>query len=153
MDYPSVEQLAKAFSVKQATTTVIFATSSHTVALYNEIASHFKSAFVGILKEDSSNVLELINDEFAKIESRMEIEKSDTSDSVSFKYFSNCINFDDERETAICERLPKTGEVTFVVEIDLSECPTDKDETGMVFTLNPVGLPVSIEVELSYLCD
>ncbi|XP_037026397.1 integrin beta pat-3-like [Bradysia coprophila] len=153
MDYPSVEQLANAYSKKQATTTAIFATGSSTVKFYEEVASQFKSAYVGVLKTDSSNVLELIKNEFAKIDSRMEIEKSDTTDSVSFKYFSNCMNSDDERETTICEHLPKTGEVTFVVEIDLAECPSDKDETGMKFDLNPVGLPIFIEVELSYLCD
>lgn len=152
MDYPSIEQLANAFSKKQATTTVIFATSSYNVKFYQEVASQFKSAYVGILKTDSSNVLELIKSEFAKIDSKMEVERSDTSDSVSFKYYSNCMNTGDERETAICENLPKTGEVTFVVEIDLAECPKDKSETGMVFQLNPVGLPIFIEVELSFLC-
>lgn len=153
MDYPSVEQLAKAYSKKQATTTAIFATSSASTTFYNNVASQFKSAYVGVLKTDSSNVLELIKTEFAKIDSRMEIEKSETSDAVFFKYFSSCMNADDERETAICEYLPESGEVTFVVEIDLAECPTEIDETGMTFELNPVGLPIFIDVELSYLCD
>ncbi|XP_037042429.1 integrin beta-PS-like [Bradysia coprophila] len=153
MDYPSIEQLANAYSKNQATTTAIFATSSKTVTFYEQVASQFKSAYVGALNSDSSNVLELIRNEFAKIESRMEIEKSDTSESVSFKYFSNCMRSDDERETTVCEHLPNSGDVTFVVEIDLAECPKDGDETGMMFDLNPVGLPIFIEVELSYLCD
>lgn len=113
---------------------------------------HHKSAYVGVLKTDSSNVLDLIKTEFEKIGSRMEIEKSDTSDAVFFKYFSNC-NSDDEQETALCDHLPDSGEVTFIVEIDFAECPTDKDETGMMFALNPVGLPIFIDVELSYMCD
>lgn len=154
MDYPSIEQLAKAYSRKQATTTAIFATSSYTARYYEQhVASQFKSAYVGVLNADSSNVLELIKTEFAKIESRMEIEKSDTSDAVSFRYFSNCMNSDDERETAICEHLPNAGDVTFVVEIELGECPKDGDESGMVFDLNPVGLPIFVEVKLSYLCE
>lgn len=84
----------------------------------------------------------------------MEIEKSETSDTVYFKYYSSCMGSGDEQETAICENLPASGgEVSFIVEIDLAECPTDKDETGMMFEFNPVGLPIFIEVELSYLCN
>lgn len=153
MDYPSIQQLANVYSKKQATTTVIFATSYYTVAFYEYVASQFKSAYVGELDMDSSNVLELLREEFAKIESRMEIEKSDTTDSVAFRYFSNCLNSDDELETTICENLPSSGEVTFTVEIDLAECPEDKDEAGMRFDLNPVGLPIFVDVELGYLCD
>lgn len=151
MDYPSIDQLARAYSKNQATTTVIFAATTGTISFYEGVASKFKSAYVGVLQRDSSNVLELIKNEFVKIESRMEIEKSETSDILNFKYYSNCMGTG-EQETAICENLPPSGEVTFIVEIDLTKCPTDKDETGAVFELNPVGLPVFIEVELSFLC-
>lgn len=146
-----MEQLASAYSKNQATTTVIFATSIETISFYEDVASKFKSAYVGVLQKDSSNILELVKNEFVKIESRMKIEKSDTSDVLNFKYYSNCMGTS-EQETAICDNLPPSGEVTFIVEIDLAECPADKDETGAMFEINPVGLPIFIKVELSYLC-
>lgn len=151
MDYPSVEQLARAYSKNQATTTVIFATSSGTIGFYEDVASQFKSAYVGVLETDSSNILELIKNEFASIDSRMEIEKSVTSDVLAFKYFSNCMGTE-KQETAVCENLPASGEVTFTVEIELIECPADENDTGIIIDFSPVGLPVPIEVELSYLC-
>lgn len=83
----------------------------------------------------------------------MEIEKSLSTNTVHFKYFSNCMGSDGERETAICENIPSTGEVTFIVEIDFPECPIDTDESGMYIDFSPVGLPVVIEVKLSFLCD
>lgn len=150
MDFPSIEQLASAYT-KIPTTTVIFAAMHRD--FYENVASQFKAAYVGILESDSSNIVELIRDEFARIDSKIEIEKSDTTDTVHFKYYSNCMGTDGERETAICENIPATGEVTFTVEIDFPECPIDKDETGMNIDFTPVGLPVFIEVKLSFLCD
>lgn len=46
MDYPSIEQLARAYSKKQATTTAIFATSAGTTDFYENVASQFKSAYM-----------------------------------------------------------------------------------------------------------
>lgn len=152
MDFPSIEQIASAYSKTPVATTVIFATS-YGNDFYEEVASQFKSAYVSKLKSDSSNIVELIKDEFARIESKIEIEESVSTDSVHFRYYSNCMGTDGERETAICENIPTTGEVTFTVEIDLPQCPIDKDDSGLNIDFRPVGLPVSIEVNLKYLCD
>lgn len=153
MDYPSVEQLASAYSKNQAVTTVIFATDVMSIGFYENVASQFRSAYVAVLNYDSSNIIDLLKNEFEKINSRMEIEKSDTSDSVYFRYFSSCMGTGGDEETAICENLPASGEVTFIVEIDMPECPIDENETGMIIDFNPVGLPISIELELSFLCN
>lgn len=152
MDYPSVEQLARAYSKKQATTTVIFATNTSTLAFYERVASQFKSAYVAVLNTDSSNILEVMKSEYAKIVSKMEIEKSETNDNVHFKYFSNCMGSGGAKETKICENLSPSGKVTFTVEIDLEKCPTDENDTGMDFILNPVGLPRFFKVKLKFLC-
>lgn len=152
MDYPSVEQVARVYSRKQATTSVIFATNTSTIDFYESVASQFNSAQIAILKTDSSNILDVVKSEYAKIQSQMEIEKSETNDTVHFKYFSSCMGAGGEQETAFCENLPESGEVTFIVEIDLTTCPTDKDETGTIFRLNPVGLPIYVDVELRFLC-
>lgn len=152
MDYPSVKQLATAYSEQQFTTTVIFATNTSTISFYEQVASQFKSAYVAILKTDSSNILDIVRSEFAKIQSRMEIENSKTSDNVKFRYFSNCSHDGSEMETIFCENLPASGEVTFTVQIDLDKCPDDPKEIGTGFVLNPVGLPTFVTVELMYLC-
>lgn len=152
MDFPSVEQLASSYSKTPVTTTVIFATSAYRT-FFEDVAAQFKSAYVGTLKSDSSNIVELIRDEFVRIESKMEIDKSATSDAVYFKYYSNCMGTDGERETAICENLPESGEVSFVVEIDFPKCPADNDSDGMEINFSPVGLPVSIDIKLKFLCD
>ncbi len=152
MDFPSIEQLASAYSNTPVTTTVIFATTTGQ-DFYEEVASQFKSAYVGILKSDSSNIVELVREEFALIESKMEITKNATSDTVQFKYYSNCLGTGGDRETAICENLPATGEVTYTIEINLSKCPATSNETEANVDFSPVGLPVIIGVKLIYLCD
>lgn len=152
MDFPSIEQLASAYSNTPVTTTVIFATSENRT-FYEQVASQFKSAYVGKLKSDSSNIVELIRDEFGRIDSKMEIGKNPTTDTVRFKYYSNCLGTGGERETAICDNLPASGDVTFTIQIDLPECPADSDETEMIVDFSPVGLPVFVGVKLIYLCD
>lgn len=152
MDYPSVEQLARAYSKKQATTTVIFATNTSTLDFYESVAAQFKSAYVAVLNTDSSNILDVVRSEFTKIQSKMEIEKSENNDIVHFKYFSNCMGTGGAKETKICENLPPSGKVTFTVEIDLAKCPTDENDTGTEFILNPVGLPRYFKVKLKFLC-
>lgn len=151
MDFPSLEQIGSAYS-KTPVTTVIFAASAY-LSFFRDVASYFKSASVGLLSTDSSNIVELIRDEFARIDSKMQIEKSAATDAINFKYYSNCMGSDGERETVICENLPSSGEVTFTVEIDLPECPVDDQVDGTFIDFSPVGLPVSIGVNLSFLCD
>ncbi|XP_037042207.1 integrin beta-PS-like [Bradysia coprophila] len=150
MNFPSVAQIASAYSKTPVTTTVIFATARY-AWWWEGVASHFKSAYVAELALDSSNIVELIKNEFARIDSRFEIETNVLTDTVHFKYFSSCMGSDEE-ETAICENMPPEGEVSFTVEIDLPECPVDADDTEPI-DFRPVGLPVSHEVQLSFLCD
>ncbi len=152
MDYPSVQQLATAYSQQQRTTTVIFATNTSTITFYEQVASQFKSAYIAILNTDSSNILDVVRSEFAKIQSRMEIEKSKTNGYVNFRYFSNCASDGSEIETIFCENLPPSGEVTFTVQIDLDKCPDNPNEIGTDFILNPVGLPTFVAIQLVYLC-
>lgn len=152
MDYPSVEQLATAYSQRQRTTSVIFASAPETLDFYESVASQFKSALVAELKTDSSNILEVVKSEFARIVSRMEIEKTDTTDGLHFKYFSSCSGTGGPRETRLCENLPHEGNVTFTVEIDFGNCPTEKDDSGEAVTMNPVGLSSFYNLILKWLC-
>lgn len=152
MDYPSVEQLARAYSKERQTTTVIFATNTSTLSFYEHVASQFESAYIAVLNTDSSNILDIVRSEFAAIQSRMKIETSKTSESIRFRYFSNCARDSGEIATIFCENLPPSGQVTFKVEIDLDKCPDDPNEIGTGFIVNPVGLPTFVAVELLFMC-
>lgn len=147
-----MQQLATAYSEQQRTTTVIFATHTSTLSFYEQVASQFKSAHIAILETDSSNILDIVRSEFAKIESHMEIENSKPNGTVKFTYFSSCAGESGEIKTTFCENLPPSGEVTFTVQIDLDKCPDDPNEMGTDFILNPVGLPTFAAVQLVYQC-
>jgi protocadherin alpha len=152
MNFPSIAQIASAYSKTPVTTTVIFATARYP-EWWEEVASHFKSAYVAELAFDSSNIVELIKNEFARIDSKLEIDTNVLTDAVHLKYFSSCGKDTDERETVICENMPAEGEVTFTAEVYLPKCPVDDGDTGTAIDFSPVGLPVFISVNLSYLCD
>lgn len=153
MDFPSVQQLATAYSKHRQTTTVIFATNTSTLNFYEQVASQFKSAYIATLNTDSSNILDIVRNEFAEMQSHMEIETSETTESIEFRYFSNCArDGGDDIETIFCENLPPSGYVTFTVEVDLNKCPDNPKEIGTDFILNPVGLPTFVAVELVFMC-
>ncbi len=114
---------------------------------------NIKGSTVGKLDTNSANIIELINKEYDKIHSRIELENTNpTTSELTVRYFSNCHDAE-EKETHICQKLPKSGNIKFTVSIDLKSCPKDPKDWNQNIKVSPIGLPLSIEVDASLVCD
>jgi protocadherin alpha len=130
--------------------TVIFAVTSGWLG-YENLLPLISPSALGILSADSSNIISLIQEEYNKIENRVELEQTPVTDEVRVKYFSNC-DGDSYEETLICESLPANGIVSFIIEFDLEKCPADPKDWYQTLRVNPVGLPIFFDIALDLLC-
>lgn len=150
-DYPSLEQLKEA--IDNNSITIIFAIRSGALGFYTNITKNFKASSVGTLEADSKNILELITKEYDKIHSRIQLESSKpTTDELTVRYFSNCHD-EQEKETHLCEKLPKEGQIKFTISIDLRTCPKDPKDWNQNIRVSPVGLPIYLDIEANMVCN
>lgn len=62
-DYPSISQVN--LKVKQNSINVIFAVTSSQSKVYEKLSNHVEGSSSAVLSEDSSNVVELVRDEYS----------------------------------------------------------------------------------------
>lgn len=63
LDYPSISQVN--LKVKQNAINVIFAVTSQQIGVYEKLANHVEGSTSAILSEDSSNVVELVKEQYS----------------------------------------------------------------------------------------
>jgi integrin beta 1 len=61
-DYPSISQIN--LKVKENAINIIFAVTQSQHEVYNKLSSHIEGSSSAVLSEDSSNVVELVRDEY-----------------------------------------------------------------------------------------
>jgi len=112
-----------------------------------KITNNIKASTVGTLNTDSSNIVELISNEYDKIHSRIELQNTEpTTNELTIRYYSNCHD-EEEKETHICENLPKNGVIKFTV--NMNDCPDDWDQK---ITISPIGLPIKLDIRAYLVC-
>lgn len=62
LDYPSISQIN--LKVKQNAINVIFAVTAQQIDVYNRLAEHIEGSTSAILSEDSSNVVDLVREQY-----------------------------------------------------------------------------------------
>ncbi|EPQ09568.1 Integrin beta-7 [Myotis brandtii] len=87
-DYPSVGQVAQALSA--ANIQPIFAVTSATLPVYQELSKLIPKSAVGELSENSSNVVQLIMDAYNSLSSTVTLEHSPLPPGVHISYESQC---------------------------------------------------------------
>lgn len=99
-DYPSIPQINS--KVKEHSINVIFAVTEKQLEVYQELQKHIEGSYSGKLSEDSSNVVDLVKDQYKQISSTVEMKDNATSH-VRIKYYSKCLVEDGkEIETNKC---------------------------------------------------
>ena len=148
-DYPSLGQIYKA--ITESKTNIIFATpesmDSRWIDDYQKLSEHIPGSTNALLKDDSSNIVELIGENFKKITSKVEL-RDNSSDSVQIRYMSSCLG-GSNRETNICHNIGVGQTVEFEVELKVTECPADSRET---FVITPIGIDEYTVIELHVMC-
>ncbi|XP_074835702.1 integrin beta-7 [Carettochelys insculpta] len=148
-DYPSVGHLAQVLSA--ANIQPIFAVTSTTLAAYQELSRLIPKSVVGELKEDSSNVVQLISDAYNSLSSTVNLEHSQLPPGVSVAYEPHC--GDAVRapggQGGVCSGVHINQLVSFTVTVKAEACLEGSHD----FTLRVLGFTEVVRVELQTLCE
>jgi integrin beta 1 len=87
-DYPSISQLAH--KVAATKVNVIFAVTENQINVYRNLSAFIEGSTVGELANDSSNIVELVKDNYDKISSSIELKTIDAED-VIVKFKTKCL--------------------------------------------------------------
>ncbi|KAJ8948573.1 hypothetical protein NQ318_007577 [Aromia moschata] len=141
---------------------VIFAVTKETIKIYEELAKRIEGASVGKLEGDSSNIVELIKEQYKKISSTVEL-KHNASSAVKLRFFSRCLNKTGaEVETKKCGDIKNLlncvfyrfgDSIKFRIDIEILKCPKDPKDYFQTIKISPVAINESLIIDLQMLCD
>lgn len=148
-DYPSVGHLAQVLS--DSNIQPIFAVTGSTLPVYQELSKLIPKSVVGELKEDSSNVVQLISDAYNSLSSTVNLENSQLPPGVSVDYESHCggVSRPLGGQARGCSDVRINQLVNFTVRVRADACLQGQHN----FTLRVLGVGEVVQVELRTLCD
>ncbi|XP_071440832.1 integrin beta-PS-like [Hetaerina americana] len=151
MDYPSISQInAKA---QEHNMNIIFAVVKNVIHDYKELSYRINGASYGQLSKDSSNVVSLIQDQYAKLVDSVNL-IDNAEKYIQVQYFSSCLNdISHTRETKECGGIRLGDVVNFTAYITVLKCPEKENDRHVKFQIKPQSLNESLEVELEIICD
>ncbi|CAN0361182.1 unnamed protein product [Lampetra fluviatilis] len=162
LDYPSLGFLGE--KLAENNINLIFAVTTPYFGLYKSYTELLPGATVGILANDSSNVIELIVSAYNKIRSKVELEVYDQPDDVVLSFTAVCQNGTVRPGQRQCGGLRVRDTVSFTVTAEARGCPRDGAGTSGAavgpgarsyernFTIKPVGFRDSLHVTALVRC-
>uniref|UniRef100_A0A8C5V691 Integrin beta n=1 Tax=Microcebus murinus TaxID=30608 RepID=A0A8C5V691_MICMU len=149
-DYPSVGQVAQALSA--ANIQPIFAVTSATLPVYQELSKLIPKSAVGELSEDSSNVVQLIMDAYNSLSSTVTLEHSSLPPGVHISYRSQCGGLEkregEAEDRGQCSHVQVNQTVNFWVTFQATHCLPEPH----LLRLRALGFSEELTVELHTLC-
>ncbi|XP_015705844.1 integrin beta-7 isoform X1 [Coturnix japonica] len=148
-DYPSVGHLAQVLSA--ADILPIFAVTAPVVPVYRELSRLIPGAVVGELREDSSNVVQLITDAYESLTSTVELRHSALPPGLSLSIQPHCgdPHGPPQPHSARCTGVGINQEVTFTVRVRADKCLGPPQRVG----LRVVGVPEELTLLLNAPCS
>lgn len=151
-DYPSLSQIVRV--VQQNKINLIFAVPEKASAVYDALSSFIDGSSVGTLAGDSSNIVQLVRDQYYKIRSEVVL-KDNAPDFLKVSYKSSCLRGSSSKGlTNACDGIRVGDEIEFQVTVELERCPSDDVQGGQstAFRISPVGVNEYVQVRLEPLC-
>uniref|UniRef100_A0A2K6EV40 Integrin beta n=1 Tax=Propithecus coquereli TaxID=379532 RepID=A0A2K6EV40_PROCO len=149
-DYPSVGQVAQALSA--ANIQPIFAVTSATLPVYQELSKLIPKSAVGELSEDSSNVVQLIMDAYNSLSSTVTLEHSSLPPGLHISYRSQCGGPEkregEAEDRGQCSHVHVNQTVNFWVTLQATHCLPEPH----LLRLRALGFSEELTVELHTLC-
>ncbi|XP_061578994.1 integrin beta-2 [Cololabis saira] len=147
MDYPSVGQLA--MQLEKNNIQPIFAVTKNVESVYKELSKMIPKSEVGVLSSDSNNVVQLIENAYNRLSSKVTLTHENLPEGVKVLYTPIC----DKKEPAsttrgICNDVLVKQEISFNVTVTLSNCMEEKS-----FIIKPQGYKDTLTVMLSTNCE
>ncbi|XP_051873507.1 integrin beta-2-like [Pristis pectinata] len=147
-DYPSVAELAT--KLAENNIQPIFAVTSKIMPIYQDLSKMIPKSAVGELKEDSSNVVQLIKDAYNNLSSEVIIKHNTLPDGVRISYKTHCNGKETKSDKeGVCSNVKINQEISFTVTVTADEC-LSKTES---FEIKPLGFTENLEITLKTECD
>ncbi|XP_021270510.1 integrin beta-4 isoform X4 [Numida meleagris] len=153
-DYPSVPTLVRLLG--QHNIIPIFAVTNHSYSYYEKLHKYFPISEIGVLQEDSSNIVDLLHTAFERIRSKMDIRADFVPKALKTEFLSSTFKKTESGSFNITR-----GEVgKFQVRVKALEhvggqhvCTLpEKDRQGIIH-VKPTSLSDSLQVQASVVCD
>uniref|UniRef100_A0A665U0R2 Integrin beta n=1 Tax=Echeneis naucrates TaxID=173247 RepID=A0A665U0R2_ECHNA len=148
LDYPSLALITEKMSENNIN--LIFAVTNYVVPLYKEYSKLIPGTTVGTLSSDSGNVIQLIEEAYAKIRSKVELELLGVPEELNLSFNATCLKGEVIQGLKSCSGLKIGDTVSFSVEAQLRGCPKEKNRT---FTIKPLGFKDSLKVTVDFACS
>ncbi|XP_072574554.1 integrin beta-6 isoform X2 [Paramormyrops kingsleyae] len=147
LEYPTLGQLID--KLVENNILLIFAVTSKQKSNYENYAKLIPGATVGVLAEDSRNILELIVNAYKELRSEIELEVLGDTEGLQISFTAMCHDGSVLPGQKRCSNVKVGDLVSFNVTVELSECPSGPKH----FTVKPVGFQDALEVQLEGLCQ
>nr|XP_046271838.1 integrin beta-3a [Scatophagus argus] len=148
LDYPSLALMTEKMSENNIN--LVFAVTNYVVPLYKEYSQLIPGTTVGTLSDDSGNVIQLIEEAYAKIRSKVELDLVGVPEELKLSFNATCLNGEVTPGFKSCSGLKIGDTVSFSVEAQLRACPKEKSRT---FTIKPLGFKDALEVTVDFACS
>uniref|UniRef100_A0A8C7S945 Integrin beta n=1 Tax=Oncorhynchus mykiss TaxID=8022 RepID=A0A8C7S945_ONCMY len=148
-DYPSVGHLSQVLSANNIR--LIFAVTDQHIQNYEALSEMIPQSVVGLLEDDSSNVVQLISEACNNLLSSILLEHRDVPPGLGVSYNSHC---GDDRlaqgqDRGECSDVRTNQQVNFTVTVTSSSC-LSKTES---FIIKVQGINEELRVTVETLCD
>ncbi|XP_072029330.1 integrin beta-1-like [Amphiura filiformis] len=145
LDYPSISQLNT--KMRENSIIPIFAVTSSEYEVYSNLTEYIEGATAAELAADSSNIVQLLKTNYAKITSKVEL-KDTAPENITIAYTAYC-NGTVTPGSAICEGLQLGDTVNFSLAITAQNCLS----TPQRFTVSPVGFSEELVIWVETVCN
>ncbi|KAK3771306.1 hypothetical protein RRG08_024382 [Elysia crispata] len=150
LDYPSVGQIVN--KIKEKAVSIIFAITEDQFDIYEQLSNIIEGSTVGVLANDSSNIVKLIEENYDKITSKVTLQSKDVGDNITVEFYSRCFEAE-EKKRSECQNLRIGQTVSFVAEVTVTACPKDKNLWKRELYIQPVGFQEKLTLELDLICE
>uniref|UniRef100_A0A6Q2YE29 Integrin beta n=1 Tax=Esox lucius TaxID=8010 RepID=A0A6Q2YE29_ESOLU len=148
LEYPSLGQLMD--KLVENNILLIFAVTENQKRNYENYAHFIPGATVGVLEEDSRNILELIVTAYKELRSEIELEVLGQTEDLHISFTAICPDGTVLPGQKQCSNVKAGDTVSFNVTVELPAC---LDDGPLRFHIKPVGFQDALEVHLDSLCS
>lgn len=150
-DYPSISHLKH--RVRESAINILFAVTKPQQEAYSLLSTNIDGAKVGHLTANSSNILELVEEQYKKVSSSVDMQHN-ASEYIQVTFYTSCQSSSEAvKQSNKCSGLKIGEEVEFQVEIEVRSCPTSPSDWNQTFRIFPVGSQEAVLINLEMSCD
>ncbi|KAM4731952.1 integrin beta-2 isoform 1-T3 [Anableps anableps] len=147
MDYPSVGQLA--MQLEKNNVQPIFAVTENVKNIYTELSKMIPKSEVGVLSSDSKNVVQLIENAYNKLSSKVTVTHDMLPDNVRVEYMPRCAHpVLEGPNKGVCDQVHVGQEISFEITVTVDKCMEEKS-----FIISPLGIKDKLTVTISTNCE